>query len=97
MNTRSGSLEKERLELEHQYWRAMQNGDSRTAMRLSADPCIVKGAQGVGQVEELTLDGKAVELEAADSSTWVRLEGHWVCAVHTEAIAGDPFGRVRGA
>ena len=28
--------------------------------------------------EELTVDGKTIELEAADSSTWVRLEGQWV-------------------
>jgi hypothetical protein len=27
----------------------------------------------------------------------LELEGQWVCAVHTEAIAGDPFGRDRGA
>jgi hypothetical protein len=45
--------------------------------------------------EELTVDGKPVTLEAADSSTWVRRDGRWVCALHTEAIAGDPFGRDR--
>ncbi len=136
--TSSGSLVNELLELENLYWRAMQDGDSKTAMRLSADPCIVTGAQGVGQVdrktmgklldgakwkldaftlsepvaraltddvaviaykvhEELTVDGKAIKFEAADSSTWVRREGEWVCAVHTEALAGDPFGRDRTA
>jgi len=45
--------------------------------------------------EELTVDGKAVTLDAADSSTWVRRNGRWRCALHTEAIAGDPFGRDR--
>jgi ketosteroid isomerase-like protein len=45
--------------------------------------------------EELTVDGKPVSLDAADSSTWVRRNGHWLCALHTEAIAGDPFGRDR--
>ena len=35
-------------------------------------------------------------LDAADSSTWVRRDGRWLCAMHTEAIAGDPFGRDRG-
>lgn len=45
--------------------------------------------------EELTVDGKSVTLDAADSSTWVRRDGRWVCALHTEAITGDPFGRDR--
>jgi hypothetical protein len=45
--------------------------------------------------EELTVDGKPISLDAADSSTWVRRDGKWRCALHTEAIAGDPFGRDR--
>jgi uncharacterized protein (TIGR02246 family) len=45
--------------------------------------------------EELTVDGKPVKLDAADASTWVRRDGRWLCALHTEAIAGDPFGRDR--
>jgi uncharacterized protein (TIGR02246 family) len=45
--------------------------------------------------ELLTVDGKPLTLEAADSSTWVRREGQWMCALHTEALAGDPFGRDR--
>jgi hypothetical protein len=47
--------------------------------------------------EELTVDGKPVTLDAADSSTWVRRGGRWLCASHTEAIAGDPYGRDRRA
>jgi hypothetical protein len=47
--------------------------------------------------EELTVDGKPLTLEAADASTWVRRDGQWVCALHTEAISGDPFGRDRRA
>lgn len=46
--------------------------------------------------EELTVDGKRVALDAADASTWVRRNGRWVCALHTESLAGDPFGRDRG-
>ncbi|HEV7238617.1 MAG TPA: nuclear transport factor 2 family protein [Thermoanaerobaculia bacterium] len=45
--------------------------------------------------EELTVDGKPVKLDAADTSTWIRRDGRWRCALHTEAIAGDPFGRDR--
>jgi hypothetical protein len=43
--------------------------------------------------EELTVDGKPVTLRAVDSSTWIRRNGQWRCALHTEAIAGDAFGR----
>lgn len=45
--------------------------------------------------EELTVDGKPVALDAADVSIWVRRDGRWLCAVHTESLAGDPFGRDR--
>ena len=45
--------------------------------------------------EEMTVEGKPLSLEAADSSTWVRKNGTWVCALHTEALTGDPFGRDR--
>jgi uncharacterized protein (TIGR02246 family) len=45
--------------------------------------------------EELTVDGKRVQLDAADASTWIKRDGRWLCALHTEAIAGDAFGRDR--
>jgi uncharacterized protein (TIGR02246 family) len=47
--------------------------------------------------EDLTVDGERVSFDAADTSTWVRREGRWRCALHTESIAGDPFGRDRSA
>lgn len=46
--------------------------------------------------EDLVVDGAPVVLDAAESSTWVRKNGHWVCALHTESLLGDPFGRDRG-
>ena len=45
--------------------------------------------------EELTVDGKPVTLEAAETSVWVRRDGRWVCALHTESLLGDPYGRDR--
>ncbi|MES2305806.1 MAG: nuclear transport factor 2 family protein [Gemmatimonadota bacterium] len=45
--------------------------------------------------ESLIVDGKPLILHANDSSVWVRREGRWYCAMHTEAPAGDPFGRER--
>jgi hypothetical protein len=47
--------------------------------------------------ENLTVEGKPVSLEAADASVWVRREGRWRCALHTESLTGDPFGRDRRA
>jgi hypothetical protein len=45
--------------------------------------------------EELTLDGEPLSLDASDASTWVRRDGRWLCAAHTESLQGDPYGRDR--
>jgi hypothetical protein len=45
--------------------------------------------------EEATVDGKRVTVDAADASTWRRRNGQWVCALHTESLKGDPWGRDR--
>ena len=131
------AIEAEILALEQRYWQAIQDQDVEAALRLTADPCIVTGAQGAAAIdrktfeammksgtwtlrrfeirpgaqvrlltddvaivayqvhEELTVEGKALTLDAADASTWVRRDGAWRCALHTESIAGDPFGRDR--
>ena len=130
-------VEQELLALEREYWQAIKDKNADTAIRLSDDPCIVTGAQGVGRLdraslvgmmknasytlhdfrisddahvqllgddvavlaynvhEELTVDGKPVTLDAADASIWIRRKGRWVCALHTESLKGDPFGRDR--
>ena len=128
------TTKRELIELEKQYWNAIKERDSSTATSLSDDPCVLVGAQGVGEVDKATLgkildgakhelkdfvfsdvhlrqvsddvvavaykihedllvDGEPVKLEAFDSSVWVRRDGKWVCAVHTESPAGDRFGR----
>lgn len=131
-----GPIEAQLLDLEKQYWQAIKDRDVQAAMRLTDDPCIVTGAQGVARIsqkafasmlqaggwtlhqfelsdvqvrvlsedvailaykvkEVMTVEGKPLTLEASDSSTWVRRDGNWVCALHTEALTGDPFGRDR--
>ena len=45
--------------------------------------------------ENLTVDGKEVSFEASEASTWVCRDGKWLCALHTESILGDPYGRDR--
>jgi len=132
------TIEKELLALERQYWQSLKDNQPDTMARLSADPCVVAGAQGIGlldhatlrkmaasgawkleafelskpivrtiapdvaivayQVQEtLTVEGKTLTFEAADLSTWVRRDGRWTCAAHTESLKGDPFGRDRKA
>lgn len=130
----ANAIKQELLALEKQYWNAVKEKDSATATSLSDDPCMVVGAQGVGELgrselgkmlqgatyelnafsledvhmrqisddvvalaytvkEALVVDGQTVKLEAFDSSVWVRRGEQWVCVVHTESLAGDPFGR----
>ncbi len=45
--------------------------------------------------ESVFVDGQMVPVEANDSSVWVRRDGEWRCALHTESLAGDPYGRDR--
>jgi uncharacterized protein (TIGR02246 family) len=43
--------------------------------------------------ERVTVDGTTLPVLANDSSVWVRRDGAWRCALHTESLRGDPFGR----
>lgn len=43
--------------------------------------------------EHVVIDGDSLPLDANDSSVWVRRNGEWLCALHTESVSGDPFGR----
>ena len=45
--------------------------------------------------ERVVVDGKTLPIEANDSSVWVCRDGEWLCALHTESLAGDPYGRDR--
>jgi hypothetical protein len=126
----SPSIDQELLSLEAEYWEAVKNRDAVTAARLSDDPCIVTGAQGVRRIrradiaalmnsasiivrdfaiddaevqrlsddvavvayrvhEDLSMDGRLVTVDAVDASTWVRRNGRWLCALHSETLAGE--------
>ena len=54
MANQNTALANELLELEKQYWTALKNEDLETALKLSHDPCIVTGAQGVGSFDHDT-------------------------------------------
>jgi len=45
--------------------------------------------------ERVVVEGKTLPIDANDSSVWVRRGGEWRCALHTESLAGDPYGRDR--
>jgi hypothetical protein len=42
---------------------------------------------------EMVIDGQPVNLEAFDSTVWVRHGDTWLSVMHTETPAGDAFGR----
>ena len=44
------NVEKELVQLENRYWQALKDRDSAEAMRLTDDPCIVTGPQGVSRI-----------------------------------------------
>jgi hypothetical protein len=88
--------------LDEASYRAMLNGsswsieefsvdDDATVRMLSDDTALI--AYTVH--EKLTAEERPVAVDAADSSVWVRREGQWKCAMHTESLLGDPFGRDR--
>jgi len=133
------AIERDLVDLERQYWQALKDKNVEAALELTAEPCIVTGAQGVGVIdhrtyaammenatwtivdfdihddvqvrllgddiaiiaytvhEELNVDGEPVAIDAADTSTWVCRDGRWLCALHTESLTGDPFGRDRSS
>ena len=123
--------DKEFMELERRYWKAIQDHDLKTAKELTDFPCIVAGPQGVGKIDEasfaammasdqarlerfelkegarvsrlgddvavvayeahedLTVDGRPISLDVAETSTWVRKDGRWVCTEPIEALTHD--------
>jgi hypothetical protein len=80
--------------MEHASWTIVdfEIGDDVQVRPLGTDTAVL--AYTVH--EELEVDGEPVAFDAADTSIWVRRDGRWRCATHTESIAGDPYGRDRG-
>ena len=46
------ALASELIELERRFWQAMKDRDVDAALELTADPCIVTGAQGVAKIDK---------------------------------------------
>lgn len=85
------TLHDEMLDLETKFWQSIKDRDTTAAQRATADPCIV--AYRVH--EDLIVDDEPVSMDAADASVWVRTNGVWKCALHTESLIGDAYGRDR--
>lgn len=89
------SVDQEQLRalMEAPGWSLEQVGldDDAEVRRLSGDVAMI----ACKVHEELIVEDSPVTIDAADASVWVRRDGRWLCALHTESIAGDPYGRDR--
>lgn len=114
------------LELEKEYWQAMESRDYETVKRLTRFPCLVAGKYGIRKVDEPSfksmfnssenmdlrvidisavhaqqintqtaiiayqiqqeyrIDGQNSRFNCACTSTWVKENKEWLCAMHTE-------------
>ena len=52
----SNAIEQQLLELENQFWQAIKD-NADAVVRLSDDPCLITGAQGVSRVDRQTMMG----------------------------------------
>ncbi|MGH7518378.1 MAG: nuclear transport factor 2 family protein, partial [Gemmatimonadales bacterium] len=55
VNMATKTIEAELLDLEKRYWQAIKDQDVDAAMRLTDEPCILTGAQGIGLIDRTTL------------------------------------------
>jgi ketosteroid isomerase-like protein len=67
--------------------------DEPSAQVRFVGPDVAIVAYSVG--ERVTVDGETLEFDVNDASVWVRRDGAWRCALHTESLSGDPYGRDR--
>src|SRR5579863_2347004 len=77
-----GTMEKELLALERQYWQAIKDGDAQLLARLSGDPCVVTGAQGVGRIDRATME------KMFSGATW-KLTGFEILSPFVELLTND--------
>jgi hypothetical protein len=44
---------------------------------------------------EFDIAGQTTKLDAREASVWTRRNGQWVCALHCEALPGDPHAQTK--
>ncbi len=89
--------------IDHALYRQMMSGGGWKLLRFEfRNEQVLFPAEDVAIVaydvrEDLTVEGAPITINAADTSVWIRRNARWVCALHTESLRGDPFGRDRKA
>jgi ketosteroid isomerase-like protein len=95
------AAEKELVELEKEYWQALKDRDYDAALRLTDEPCLITGPQGVGELDKKTYRAMAEQASYTlddyklDDDIKVRLLGDDVAIlaykVHEElTVDGQP-------
>jgi hypothetical protein len=76
------NLEQELVGLETKFWQAMTDRDTAAALRLTADPCVVTGAQGVGRMDHKTF------AKVMDGGTWT-VKAFAFSDIKVESVSND--------
>ena len=85
----SKTMHKTLLDLETRYWDALKDKDVEAALELTADPCVIVGAQGVGRVDT------SMYRQMMSDATWTIVDFKIGDDVQVEMLAqvggpGDP-------
>jgi hypothetical protein len=70
------------IELENQYWQSLADKDTDTSLRLTADPCLLTGAQGAAAIDHATFR------RMSEGTSW-ELHDFSLADVHVELPAPD--------
>jgi uncharacterized protein (TIGR02246 family) len=75
-------------------WRLRQFSidDAKHQIRFLTDDIAIVGYPVHERIET---GGETLDFQAHDAAVWVRRDGKWRCALHSETLAGDPYGRDR--
>jgi ketosteroid isomerase-like protein len=74
--------DQEIIDLEKRYWDALKNQDTQATLKLTADPCLVTGAQGVDSFDHNTM------VEMVRSQKWI-LSDYRMSDIAVERVGDD--------
>ncbi len=87
------------MSVSKEQFEGMMKSENYTLERFELKDAEVRPlAEGVAALvytvkEKLTVDGKAIDLDASESSVWIQRDGEWRCGLHSESLLGDSYGR----
>ena len=70
------------IELENQYWKSLVDKDTDASLRLTADPCLLTGAQGAAAIDHATFR------QMSESTSW-ELHSFELADIQVELPAPD--------